>query len=80
MRNEARRVLDAFFLVPPGDALIASAMRLARAHPINLRAGDALHLAAWQAVSGGNPKSVKFACNDRRLKAAALAAGGTIVP
>ena len=80
LRHGAKALLDSFALVAPSDAVVQAAVRLARAHPIGLRAGDAVHLAAWEAVSGGDPGAIEFVCLDRRLHEAALAEGATVLP
>ena len=77
-RREAQNLLDEFVLVWPSEALVAHAWDLARIHP--LRAGDALHLAAWRLLAAGNPSALPFVCLDKRLCEAALAEGATVLP
>jgi predicted nucleic acid-binding protein len=55
--------------VQPGDALRDQARRLLRLH--DLRAGDALQLAAALAASEQRPASLEFVCLDSRLVGAA---------
>ena len=55
--------------VSPSLALRTSAMRLVAAY--DLRAADALQLAAALAAAAGEPGSLPFVCLDRRLRAAA---------
>jgi len=50
------------------------------AHRYWLRASDAIHLASALQLAGGTPRSIRFACWDRRLWEAAGVVGVTRVP
>lgn len=69
----ARQRLDRFAAgwheVQPGDPIRDAARRLLRVH--DLRAGNALQLAAALAACEGRPASLRFVCLDDRLAAAA---------
>jgi uncharacterized protein len=71
--SAARGRLDRFATtwheVQPLDALRETARRLLRTH--NLRAADAVQLAAALAASDGRPTTLAFVCLDDRLAAAA---------
>jgi predicted nucleic acid-binding protein len=55
--------------VQPSEPLRESALRLLRVH--DLRAADALHLAAASAAAEGRPATLAVVCLDERLGAAA---------
>lgn len=59
--------------VEPGDALRERARRLLRSH--DLRAADALQLAAAATAAEGVPSSLAFVCLDEKLAAAARREG-----
>ena len=61
----------------PTDPLRDDARRLLRVH--DLRAADALHLAAAFAAAEGRPPTLDFVCLDERLAAAAEREGFRIV-
>lgn len=63
--------------VQPGDTLRDQARRLLRVH--DLRAGDALQLAAALAASEQRPGSLELLCLDSRLASAAEREGFTLV-
>jgi predicted nucleic acid-binding protein len=71
--NRARGRLDRFAAtwqeVQPSELLRDAARRLLRVH--ELRAADALQLAAASAASEGRPMTLTFVCLDERLAAAA---------
>ncbi len=62
--------------VEPSGAVRRTARRLLRVH--DLRAGDALQLAAALVFADGEPKSVPVVCLDTRLSAAARREGFTV--
>lgn len=64
---------DAWNEIDPVGPIRQAALRLLRLH--NLRAGDALQLAAALAVSEGDPGSLEFVSNDDRLTDAATLEG-----
>jgi uncharacterized protein len=55
--------------IEPVDAVLETARRLLRVHP--LRAADSLQLAAAFLASEGRPKTLEFVCLDDRLGTAA---------
>ena len=61
----------------PAELLRETAVRLLRVH--DLRAADALQLAAALAVSEGRPMSLALVCLDQRLAAAAEREGFRVV-
>lgn len=63
--------------VEPTDAVRSAARRLLKVH--DLRAADALQLAAAVVFADGEPESVPFVCLDTRLSAAALREGFPVV-
>ena len=63
--------------VEPSEAVKGTARRLLRVH--DLRAGDALQLAAALVFADGEPRSVPFVCLDARLSTAARREGCPIV-
>jgi uncharacterized protein len=63
--------------VAPSEKLRESALRLLRVH--NLRAGDALQLAAALSACEGYPAGMEFVCLDTRLNEAALREGFRVV-
>lgn len=63
--------------VPPGDEVRDTAQRLLQAH--DLRAADALQLAAALQAAEGHPITLDFVCLDSRLAAAAAREGFTVV-
>ena len=60
--------------LPPSDAIRDEADALLSRH--GLRAADAFHLAAWKL----HASHLEFVCLDKRLNAAALAEGATVLP
>jgi len=64
--------------IDPSEPLREQAIRLAKAH--ELRAGDALQLAAALAWADHKPSGMGFVCLDKRLRAAAVKEGFTVVP
>ena len=74
----ATRVLAARWTeVSPSDAVRADARRLLRLH--ELRAADALQLAAARALCDGAPDGFPLVTNDRRLAAAATREGFDVI-
>jgi hypothetical protein len=63
--------------VEPSEAVKSTARRLLRVH--DLRAGDALLLAAALVFADGEPRSVPVVCLDARLSTAARREGFTVV-
>ncbi len=63
--------------VEPSEAVKGAARRLLRVH--DLRAGDALQLAAALVFADGEPRSVPVVCLDARLSTAARREGFTVV-
>lgn len=63
--------------VEPSEAVRTTARRLLRVH--DLRAGDALQLAAAVVFADGEPRSVGVVCLDARLSAAARREGFTVL-
>lgn len=63
--------------VEPSEALRRTARRLLRVH--DLRAGDALQLAAAVVFADGEPRNVPVVCLDARLSAAARREGFTVL-
>ena len=64
--------------VPPGERLRSRAATLVRVH--DLRAGDALQLAAAQAVAEASPEALPIVTLDDRLALAARREGFRILP
>lgn len=64
--------------VQPSDAVRETAVRLLRVH--DLRAADALQLAAAVVASEGRPSSLPFVCLDERLRRAADREGFAVEP
>jgi predicted nucleic acid-binding protein len=73
-----RELADAWAEIPPGDRLRDRALRLLRVH--DLRAADALQLAAAVLLSADAPESLPFVCLDQRLRDAASREGFALVP
>jgi uncharacterized protein len=75
--TEALERLDALALrwhrIEPVDAVLETARRLLRVHP--LRAADSLQLAAAFLASEGRPSTLEFVCLDDRLVIAAQREG-----
>jgi predicted nucleic acid-binding protein len=75
--TEAFERLDVFarhwHRIEPVDAVLETARRLLRVHP--LRAADALQLAAAVLASEGRPSTLEFVCLDDRLEIAAQREG-----
>lgn len=65
-------------VVVPGPAVRDAAIRLLQVH--DLRAGDALQLAAALAWADGRPEGCDFVTLDERLAAVARVEGFTILP
>ena len=63
--------------VQPTEAVRTAARRLLRVH--DLRAGDALQLAAAVLASEGRPATLPFVCLDERLSIAAVREGFEVV-
>jgi predicted nucleic acid-binding protein len=59
--------------IEPVDAVLETARRLLRVHP--LRAADSLQLAAAVLASEGRPSTLEFVCLDDRLVVAAQREG-----
>jgi hypothetical protein len=64
--------------IAPSDALRADAVRIVRVH--QLRAADALQLAAARAWSEHHPTGCGFVSLDQRLRRSARSEGFTLVP
>jgi predicted nucleic acid-binding protein len=71
-------LVDAAAAVQPGDAVLAKALRLLSVH--QLRAADALQLAAALLWARDAPGGLEFVCIDDRLRDAALLEGFRVVP
>ena len=71
------QVSDTWAVVDPGAAVRDTARRMLRAH--DLRAADALQLAAAVIASENRPTTLPFVCLDRRLIEAATREGFPIV-
>ncbi len=75
--TEALERLDAlarhWHRIEPVDAVLETARRLLRVHP--LRAADSLQLAAAFLASEGRPSTLEFVCVDNRLVIAAQREG-----
>jgi predicted nucleic acid-binding protein len=78
--HEATEILDHldalarhWHRIEPVDAVLETARRLLRVHP--LRAADALQLAAAFLASEGRPSTLEFVCLDDRLAIAAQREG-----
>jgi uncharacterized protein len=75
--TESLERLDAFarhwHRIEPVDAVLETARRLLRVHP--LRAADSLQLAAAVLASEGRPSTLEFVCLDDRLVTAAQREG-----
>jgi len=80
--SEALTTLDTLGVdwseVPPTRRLRAYAVRVVRVH--DLRAADALQLAAAWFSSGGHPEGLPFVTLDERLAVAALREGFSVLP
>lgn len=63
----------AWYQIEPGEAVRETAQRFLRVH--DLRAADALQLAAAFAAAEGRPASLEFVCLDDRLNTAAQREG-----
>lgn len=77
VRERLDRFAAGWHEVQPVDPVRDSACRLLRVH--DLRAADALQLAAALAASEGRPSSLAFVCLDDRLTAAAEREGFPVV-
>lgn len=79
--NEVFRQLQVlaqvWHLIDPGETLRESAKRFLRVH--ELRAADALQLAAASLAAEGRPSSLPFVCLDDRLATAAHREGFQVV-
>ena len=64
--------------VDPSEKLREEAVRLIKVH--ELRAGDALQLAAALEWAGRNPRGAGFVCMDKRLREAAAKEGFSVLP
>ena len=64
--------------IDPTELLREEAVRLVRTH--DLRAGDALQLAAALAWADHKPSGLGFVCLDKRLREAAAKEGFTVLP
>jgi predicted nucleic acid-binding protein len=73
--SELRR---AWHEIQPSDSLRETAIRLLRVH--DLRAADALQLAAAVVASAGRPSALPFVCLDERLTQAAEREGFRVLP
>lgn len=71
------RISGNWLEVAPSDSIRHVAQRLLRTH--NLRAGDALQLAAALSACEGYPSGMEFVCLDARLNDAALREGFRVV-
>ena len=81
VRRALRRLSElrrAWYEVLPCDAIRETAIRLLRVH--NLRAADALQLAAAVVASAGRPSALGFVCLDTRLTQAAEREGFSMLP
>lgn len=67
-----------WMVVNPAPSIAVTARRVLRLHP--LRAADALQLAAAIHAANEDPRSIQFACFDRRLRDAAAREGFALVP
>jgi hypothetical protein len=71
------RLVEAWHEIVPTDALLRTAERLLRVHP--LRAADSLQLAAAMTAADHDPPTLEFVCIDERLNAAARREGFVII-
>lgn len=76
--REIEKLASAAYEVQPTAALRQIACRLLRVH--ELRAADALQLAAALVWADGSPSGCGFVCLDRRLCAAAQKEGFDVLP
>lgn len=76
-RGRLARFAATWHEVQPLDVLRDSALRLLRVH--DLRAADALQLAAGVAAAEGRPAALAFVCLDERLGAAAEREGFAVI-
>jgi predicted nucleic acid-binding protein len=76
-RGRLERFAASWQEVQPSDSLRDSARRLLRVH--DLRAADALQLAAGLAAAEGRPATLAFVCLDERLGLAAEREGFTVL-
>jgi predicted nucleic acid-binding protein len=72
-RKLAAELAASWFVIQPSDALRARATSLVDLY--DLRAADALHLAAALEWSAGIPRGEKFFATDRKLQEAAILTG-----
>ena len=76
--REIEKLAAAAYEVQPADELRQIACRMLRVH--ELRAADALQLAAALVWADGRPSDCGFVCLDRRLRAAADKEGFDVLP
>jgi hypothetical protein len=72
------RLLSAVYEVQPLEEVRTTACRALRVH--ELRAADALQLAAALVWAGHSPAGLGFVCLDRRLREAAMREGFEVLP
>lgn len=71
------RIAGNWIEIDPSESVRGTALRLLRVH--NLRAGDALQLAAALAASEDFPGTLEFVCLDDRLSIAAMREGFRVI-
>jgi len=76
--NGAERMSGEASVSEPSEPLREEAIHLVKVH--DLRAGDALQLAAALAWADHRPSGMEFVCLDNRLRTAAAREGFTILP
>jgi len=76
--NRAQQMSGEADATGPSEPLREEAIRLIKVH--DLRAGDALQLAAALACADHKPSGMGFVCLDKRLRNAAAKEGFTVLP
>lgn len=77
-QRRLRELQSGWYEVSPSQRLRDAAKRLVSTH--DLRASDALQLAAALAATEDEPAALAFVCFDRRLSVAAAREGFTVIP
>lgn len=75
--QQLQNLAKVWYLIDPGETIRISAKRFLRVH--DLRAADALQLAAAFVVCEGRPASLEIVCLDERLGSAARREGFAII-
>ena len=76
--DRAERISGEADAIEPSETLREEAIRLIKVH--ELRAGDAMQLAAAVEWAGHNPRGAGFVCMDKRLREAAAKEGFSVLP